>query len=419
MSKSIPALMDDNPAMRSAQYWQGIMPYLSERGKIIGCAANLQFLLDNLGVVVRYNVISKSVEINIPGKSFSIDNKANVSLAWVTSQIKQIGMDVGFHREFLGLIADENQFNPVQQWIEHRPWDGVRRLKQLYDTIDAKNNEAKEIFIYRWMVGAVAMACSPGGIDSPGILVLQGTQNMGKTWWFRKLVPSDQLPNVTRADAGINPHDKDSVDQAICNWLVELGELDGIFKKAEVAALKSFITREFDMYRKPFAPGSSKYPRRTAFMASVNPVQYLTDETGNRRYWTIACKKINSYYEIDMQQIWAEVYRYWRDGESWKLTDVEKAMVDEINEDHMTSDPIIETILNKYDWSTDPTFWRWMTSTQILEELKVQRITKTELRICANIVRKINGDKEKRDKMGRMLLMPQKRGVIWDGQEGF
>lgn len=412
-NKSLPVTIDDNPAQSLATRMKSLAPNVTERGKIIACEQNLEILLSILGVNVRYNVISKQIEIQIPNKSFSIDNNANASLAWITSRIKEVGMDCAYHREYLALLADKTQYNPVENWILQRSWDGRTRLPDLYATIKSTNEAAKELFIFRWMVGAVALACSPSGIDSSGILVLQGDQGLGKTWWFRKLVPKDILPNVTRADASINPHDKDSVNQAITYWLVELGELDATFKRSEIAALKSFITREFDIFRRPFMPTDSKFPRRTAFMASVNPKQYLTDETGNRRFWTIECESINSYHEIDMQQLWAEIHEKWQRGESHQLTEEEKIIVNNINKEHIAPDPVAEMLMSKYDWQSNQAYWRWATATEILEEMGVKRISKAELRVCASTVRELNGNRESRKNNNRVLLLPEKKGSIY------
>lgn len=407
------------PAVSGKEHYSKIMPHLGKGGKILGTADNLKVLLDEWNVTVRYNVISKLVEISIPKTSFSIDNKSNSSVAWVGSKMNEIEMNTGYYREFLAMLADENQHNPVENWIKARAWDGKTRLPEIYETIKSSHEKAKNAFIYRWMIGAVALACSPNGVDSPGILVLQGPQGLGKTWWFKKLVPFEALPGVTRADASINPHDKDSVNQAISYWLVELGELDATFKRSEIAALKSFITRDQDIFRRPFMPSDSRFPRRTAFMASVNPMQYLTDDTGNRRFWTIACSEINSYHVIDMQQLWAEVHEKWRGGESHQLSEEEKSMVEEINRDHITNDPITEMLVKEYKWESEQVYWRWLTATEILRELQVPRITKAELRTCATAVRELNGNQEARKKDGRMLLIPEKRGLNYDTDTSF
>lgn len=320
-------------------------------------------------------------------------------------------MSTSHHKEFFLYLCDEQQHNPVYDWITSKPWDGTSRLQEFYDTIEAGNKEAKEIFMYRWLIGAVAAACTPNGIDSNGVLVLQGAQGIGKTWWFRKLVPADKLPNVTRADATIDPSDKDSVNQAISHWLVELGELDATFKRAEIAALKSFITRDYDIFRKPFAPSDSKFPRRTVFVASVNHWHYLADDTGNRRFWTIQCIKCDSYHTLDMQQVWAEAHAKWLEGDTWRLTDAETALLNEVNEDHIVSDPITENIQQKLSWAADISQWEWKTATEILESIGVQKMTKVDVRTCADAVRKLNGNQTRRNKSSRLLLAPPRKGA--------
>lgn len=407
--KNLPATADDKPSMSLAQICALNMPHIGDKKKPIGCIENIKFLLNILDVTIRYNVISKNLEIRIPNSSFSVDNEVGASMAWIISKMREVGMSTTHHKEFFLYLCDERQHNPVYNWITGKSWDGESRLQEFFDTIEAGNKEAKEVFMYRWLIGAVAAACTPNGIDSNGVLVLQGPQGIGKTWWFRKLVPQDKLPNVTRADATIDPSDKDSVNQAISHWLVELGELDATFKRAEIAALKSFITRDYDMYRKPFAASDSKYPRRTVFVASVNHWHYLADDTGNRRFWTIQCIKCNSYHNLDMQQVWAEAHEKWKSGDTWRLTDAEMKLLNEVNEDHIVADPVTENIQQKLAWDADASQWEWKTSTEILEMLGMQRITKADVRLCADAVRKLNGSQTRRTGNGRQLFAPPRR----------
>ena len=58
----------------------------------------------------------------------------------------------------------------------------------------------------------------------------------------------------------------------------------------------------------------SAYPRRTSFCGSTNDKQFLIDETGNRRFWTIELDNtkyidINgpTFKNFDVPQLWAEV----------------------------------------------------------------------------------------------------------------
>jgi putative DNA primase/helicase len=69
----------------------------------------------------------------------------------------------------------------------------------------------------------------------------------------------------------LNPAEKDSVLTAVSHWIVELGELDATFKKADIAQLKAFVTKTSDKVRRPYALKDSSFPRRTVFAGTVNP----------------------------------------------------------------------------------------------------------------------------------------------------
>jgi putative DNA primase/helicase len=42
-----------------------------------------------------------------------------------------------------------------------------------------------------------------------------------------------------------------------------------------------------DKLRLPYARTDSEFQRRTVFAASVNPEEFLQDETGNLRWWVL------------------------------------------------------------------------------------------------------------------------------------
>lgn len=224
------------------------------------------------------------------------------------------------------------------------------------------------------------------GVDSAGCIVLQGPQDIGKTWWVRKLVPEKWRKELVRTDAMVDPKDKDSVSQIISYWIVELGEIGATFRKADIDALKAFITRDHDTMRRPYGEGDKRYPRRTALIASVDQTIYLHDTAGNRRFWTIPCTSINSRHEIDMQQLWAQVFTMVENGETWQLEPDEKEHIRRINEEHMQIEPIIEQIRSKYD--LDPAFGEWKTATTIAAELGIKNVTQRETRIINSFLKK-------------------------------
>lgn len=347
---------------------------------------NMRDILEYYNITCRYNVTSKRVEHVIPGETFSIENGDESAIACIYSRMKQWKLPVDGHMMYLLRIADENQYNPVLNWVRSRPWDRVSRLLEFYDTITSPETEAKELLMRRWLITAMSMALY-NGIDAAGCLVLQGPQNLGKTWWVKKLVPAELRDDLVRTDAMVDPKDKDSVSQVISYWIVELGEIGATFKNADIQAVKTFITRPGDTMRRPYGIGDKKYPRRTAMVASVDQHIFLHDTAGNRRFWTIPCTAINSYHEIDMQQLWAEVLELIeKGGETWRLEPNEIAHVTRINLEHQQIEPIHEMLQSDYifdDYSTE-----WHNATEIAKTLNLKLITQRETRMIASYLRK-------------------------------
>lgn len=378
----------------------------STKGKVLGTIENLAEICRRLGVVIRYNEIKKEDEILIPGQSFSIDNRENASLAWLTSWCNRFKMPAGNIGDFVTYLADQNLYNPVRTWITSKPWDGVSRLQDLYATIQAEDETLKEILMRRWLVSAVAAVFEPGGVSAHGVLVLQGDQYLGKTKWFKSLVPS--LPGLDVVQDGhlLRVDNTDNIRQACSNWLVELGELDATFRRSDIAALKSFITKNKDVMRRAYARKDSHFARRTVFFGSVNPKQFLHDQTGNRRYWTIECKWIDHSHKLDMQQVWAEVFELYTRGETWYLQPEEMAHLNDHNKNFEAVDTIQERIASRLDWGLPETEWTFRTSTEILLEIGVHNPTGGDATKAATFIRQKNGNRGKRSNGATKLLAP-------------
>jgi len=411
-TKSVPALINDKAAETVTQRVELVLVHIekSKKGdKILATLGNLRAMLNHYGIVCRYDVIKKRLIHIIPGEEFSTENEEEAALACIYSCMKENRIPVDGYKLYLVRIADENQFNPVLQYVRSKPWDRVDRMPEFCATIESPETEAKNLLIRRWMITAMSMALY-NGIDGAGCLVLQGPPDLGKTWWVKKLVPQEIRENLIRTDATVDPGDKDQVSQVISYWIVELGEIGATFRKAELQALKGFITRDHDTMRRPYGEGDKRFPRRTALIASVDQFIYLIDTAGNRRFWTIPCTKINSYHEIDMQQVWAQVLSMIEaHGETWRLTQVEKDHIKRINEEHMQIDPIMEMIQEKYKWEELAMVARWETATKIGEEIGLIDLGHRETRLITGHVLKLNGGQKKRTGDKRYLLVPALR----------
>lgn len=210
-------------------------------------------------------------------------------------------------------VLAQNRYDPLVQYLEGLQWDGVRRLDtMLVDYLGSPNTEYVRQATRRTMMGAVARALQPG-IKFDTMLIVNGRQGIGKStmWsvlggqWFTDTLTTFEGQKAYEAIDG--------------RWIVEVGELSAM-TKSETNSCKAFLSKSTDSYRKAYAKDVMSYKRRCIMVGTSNASSYLTDNTGERRYWPVdtgvlACtKSVFSELARERDQLWAEAVHYWKHG---------------------------------------------------------------------------------------------------------
>lgn len=398
-----------------------IFPVKTEKGTPKTVQANTAAVMNATGITIKYNAIAKDIAINIPKHKGTVDNHHEVCFSKALDACHEYGyvIEVGAFRRHLLAIADENVYNPFADWVRSSPWDGTDRINAFYDSIQTRCDvRLKRRGMLRFAMTVLAGGFNPEGITGGGIsLVLVGIQGGGKSWWCSRTVPKHL---ALFKDGAIDPDDKDSVAQALSYLIFELGELDGVFRKADIAKLKAFLSRDFDRFRRPYAAMDSRYARRTAFIATVNHHEFLVDETGNRRYWPLDVVSITQLPDDDFwkQQLWAQFYeQHYLKGEPWNLSQDEIKVINWHNEKFTVGSSTEDRLLTRFDFSAPKDMWtKWYTATQICEMANINPDPKA-LKAVGAIIRNTWGavtqdeqQCERRVNNARLLLTPPTRG---------
>ena len=361
------------------------MPYLSDKKKPLRRAANLKAILDHYGIHVRYNEMTREEEYRLPNERWADkDNLPNLAHAVMLDLCNKHGLAAGDLNDWVQLIAQENSYHPVKNWIQSVPWDGLSRIDDLADTVTTPHKAVWRVALRRWLLQSVALLYGDN-MMARGVLTLQGKQYLGKTSWVRALVPA----SVKAVDDGIifDPGNKDSLLNVLRYWIVELGELEATFKKADIPRLKAFISRKSDTIRKPYMRKNERWRRQTTFVASVNEADFLADATGNTRWWVIPCTDIVFNHDIDVQQVWAEVKMRFEQGETHYLTPEEMDRQERVNQEHCVTDPIMDRVLSTFDWDVPAREWdQKLTATEILNFTGMQRVGPGDTRRLSNVL---------------------------------
>ena len=213
------------------------------------------------------------------------------------------------------LVAAGNAYHPIRDMLEKYKWDGIPRvdtwLQKYCGAADTKLNI---------QMGRKVLCAMIGRVYNPGckfdyVLVLEGVQGIGKS------TTCEILGGEWYGDAPISPTDKDSIPYIHSKWVVELSEMVTP-RKAETDRLKNFLSRREDDVRLPYARVRQRFPRQCIFIGTINPddVGYLTDTTGNRRFWPVYCNEFDlEGLKRDREQLLAEAVILYKAGESLTL----------------------------------------------------------------------------------------------------
>lgn len=347
---------------------------------------NLKHLLAHYKIVVQWNMMSRSRDVTIPEQSFYIEERDNASLTFVTNLAVTHDFPVKRIDKHLDALSWLNTYHPIRDWILSKPLEKPGIFNQFLQNIQTTNNGLSYILIKRWMISAIAAAFTDSGFCAQGVLVLQGPTGFRKSSFIMSLAPESM--RAIKGGVSLDPTKKDDILTSSEYWLVELGELDATFRKADIARLKSHITNDIDDVRRPYAVRNSKMIRRTVYSATVNESRFLVDTTGNRRWWTISITEpIETRHGLNMQQIWRELYDMFIAGESPFLNEEEMANLTEENKQYEQRDPFSDKLESRFHW--DLVKNRWMNATEVLSSIGYDKPSLSDLKRMGDILSKL------------------------------
>lgn len=210
------------------------------------------------------------------------------------------------------LAANGSAFHPVREYLNGLQWDGVARAEQLFQTYFNAPDDSYHRSVSRLVLIAAVTRIFEPGHKFDFATILEGLQGKRKSTfievlgrhWFAEL-------------SGDFDDDKQMIELMQGAWIMEIPELTG-FSRADVRAIKAFISRKRDRARLAYARRAGEFPRQCIFIGSTNDREYLKDDTGGRRFWPVECR-LGIDEEIDtdgleanVDQLWAEAVAMYR-----------------------------------------------------------------------------------------------------------
>lgn len=220
--------------------------------------------------------------------------------------------------------AHKNAFHPIRDYLISLDWDGKPRIDTwMIRTLGATDSAFNRAVGRKTLIAAVARAFNPGcKVDT--VLVLEGPQGIRKSTAIATLFGE----RYTAESVNLFDQHNKMVMAMMGAWCVELAEFIAIAKRDQ-NTVKGMLSMRSDRVVLPYAKMASDHPRQCVFFGTINPGEsgYLTDSTGNRRYWPVEVSKANvEMIALHRDQMWAEAYQAFLNGETWWLSDEDEAL---------------------------------------------------------------------------------------------
>lgn len=206
----------------------------------------------------------------------------------------------------IDMVAQDNAFHPVVEYLEGLEWDGVSRIETyLPGAADAYTRRVARLVA----VQAVARALDPG-VKVDNCLILTGRQGLGKSWFVETMARGWTCTLGPIEGGGL----RDTVMAMTRSWITVADE-GFAMKKADAEALKQFVTLTHDVIRLPYAREHVKLPRRQVIWGTTNDAVFLRAQEGNRRFLIVEVSEkldFGKYSDEYVNQVWAEAVHIWK-----------------------------------------------------------------------------------------------------------
>lgn len=346
--------------------WMGDLDF-DKRGGIKPTAGNIMAILENdrnlkgrlwYNEFNNYVCVSGGLPWNAKARQWGDMDEANLRI-YLEIKYGVTGRDK--IKDALVAVITKQRRHPIREYLKGLKWDGTPRLERLViDYIGAEDNALTRAMTRKHFTAAVARVMNPG-CKYDYCLIVTGAEGIGKSTLFN-VMGGDWF-----SDSLVTMEGTKAMEQLRGGWIFELSEL-GSMKRSDVEQVKAFVSRQDDAYRVAYGRIVEPHPRQCVFCGTTNETHFLKGSTGNRRFWVIEVDgRLRKHEDFraallrDRNQLWAEAYHYYKEGEPLylpaDLTEEAKKRQEEHNDDQ--DDPLPGMVQAFLDMKLPPDWYTW------------------------------------------------------------
>jgi len=269
-------------------------------------------------------------------------------------------------------------FHPIKDYFEsiENEWNGkTDYIGQLCSCIKVSNDLNFREYFEKWLTRSMYSLYNPD-FHNEHCLIIQSRQGWYKSTFFNGLIPKE-IKDYYNSRIPEDLRSKDLIVQASRIWIWFLDEIDKITTKREAADLRDFLSSKGAFERAAYSRNATHFKRLSNFLGACNKVEFLVDDTGNRRFVIFSLSEainINKFEKIDKTQFWSQVYNIYKKTKWNQIhwTGVQRTSIEENNLQYEYSNNEFEIILKYFrpilieDYDKKNKSHGWMSATEIL-----------------------------------------------------
>ena len=309
--------------------------------------SNITLALTRLGTELTYDIFARKPFMSYNNVSALLDDD-NATDLWLDVDQKELfrpSKELFF--DVLKNVARQSSFHPVLDYFATLSWDGTPRLDTwLTTSANAANTPYTRAVSALVLIAAVRRVRDPGCKFDEMLVLESPQQGLLKSTAIRTLCHD---PKWFSDDLPLNTDSKNLIERTSGKWIIEASDLSGM-RASDHEALKSMLSRQVDgPVRLAYARLPIEQPRQFIIIGTTNSSQYLSDQTGNRRFWPIAVEEFDiSWIRQNRDQLWAEAGAREAKGEAIRLDPSLWQVASSQQSQRVFAHPWIEAIANEY-----------------------------------------------------------------------
>ncbi|PJZ87484.1 VapE domain-containing protein [Leptospira levettii] len=263
---------------------------------------------------IRFNLVSRMLEYKPAGsKNYSLWSDRDFNDLWLRVK-KQKEYKYAVKDNLLSILNSSTipSYHPIKEYFNSlEPWDGKTDwIGRVCSCIKVSNEIDFRQYFEKWCIRSIhSLYTTDPDYTNENCLTIQSPQGWFKSTFINGLIPkelkqyySSRIPDFDSKDAFVS---------ASVLWIWFFDEIDKITSKKDAAEVRDFFSMLGSFNRAAYGRNSEHFKKMSNFLAACNKVEFLVDDTGNRRYIIFSLAKpidIDKFQKIPIDRFWAQLF---------------------------------------------------------------------------------------------------------------